>query len=228
MTIFRFTLLKGLKNPLTLIFNCILPIGLVLIRPIWAGNARLGYTLIIMLMWGGAYLMSLGILSDKTSGTIVRILAAPVTMFDYLSQSLLAFMMPLIIQILLLSVVGAILYNWTLTFFLALALCYIIFTISAVAMGFAWNCLFKDREQSSSIFLALITFGSFLSGALFPLELFPQPLQYVGAILPAFWAVRGINDLLDYGIVSNYWIALLIMLLLAIIFLFYGGKRKLI
>jgi len=172
--------------------------------------------------------MSLGILSDKTSGTIVRILAAPVTMFDYLSQSLLAFMMPLIIQILLLSVVGAILYNWTLTFFLALALCYIIFTISAVAMGFAWNCLFKDREQSSSIFLALITFGSFLSGALFPLELFPQPLQYVGAILPAFWAVRGINDLLDYGIVSNYWIALLIMLLLAIIFLFYGGKRKLI
>lgn len=228
MTIFRFTLLKGLKSTLALVFNCILPIGMVFIRPLWADGAVLGYRLILMLMWGGAFLMSQGILSDKVNGTIVRILAAPVTMLNYLTQSLIAFMMPLIVQILLLSIVGAVLYNWDATFLFALALCYVIFTVSAVAMGFAWSCLFKDREQSSSIFLALITFGTALSGVMFPLELLPQPLQYVGAVLPAFWAVRGINTLLDYGVVFGYWFALLIMLLLAIIFLFYGGKRKII
>jgi len=210
------------------VFNCILPIGIVFIRPIWADDAILGYRLIIMIMWAGAYLISQGILSDKANGTIVRILAAPVTMFNYLSQSLIAFMIPLIVQILLLSIVGFVLYGWDITFMLALALCYIIFTISAVAMGFAWSCLFKDREQSSSIFLALITFGSVLAGVLFPLELLPNPLQHVGAVLPAFWAVRAVTDLLDYGVIFSYWIALLIMLLLATIFLFYGGKRKLI
>jgi len=226
LTIFKFTLLKGLRNPLTLVANCFLPLALIFIRPLWANDATIGARLMVMVMWGGAFLMSQSVLKDKEDGSIIRILAAPVTMLGYLTQSLLAFTVPLLVQTALISAAGAVLYGWDAAFLFALALCYIAFTVSAVALGFAWSCLFKCRDNSSSIFITLITFGSFLSGIFLPLELLPRPLQYVGAIIPSYWAVRGISALPEYD--TAYWSALLAMLLLAAIYLFYGGKRRLI
>ena len=228
MTIFVYAIIKGLRNKATLIFNCILPIVIILIRPLWDEGGLSGLGLLVMTMWGAAFLMSQGILNDKINGSITRILAAPVTMFQYLAQNLLAFMVPLTVQIAIVSVLGMILYDWGFQFALALFVCYAVFTASAIAMSFAWNCLFKSKDTSFSTFSAVITFGSALSGALIPLELFPTALQYLGAIFPAYWAVRGINAYLDYGAVLGYWSALLAMMVIAVICLFYGGKRRIV
>ena len=236
MTIFRFAIIRGLRNRATLIFNCVLPIVLIFVRPLWEGGTQTpfgggnitAFGLLLMTMWGGAFLMSQGILNDRTSGSIVRILSAPVTTLNYLTQNLLAFMVPLTIQITLVSTLGMILYGWGIQFALALFAGYVIFTMSAIALSFAWNCLFKSKETSFSSFSALITFGSFLSGGLIPIELFPSPLQYVGAIFPAYWAIRGIRVFSDYGFAFEYFISLLAMLLITAICLLYGGKRRIV
>ena len=232
MTIFRFALIKGLRSPGTFVFNCILPIALILIRPLWEGDIFFsGFGLLIMVIWGGSFLMSQGILNDRADGALTRILSAPVSMFQYLLQNLLAFMVPMTVQVGLVVVLGVILYGWGLTIALALFLCYTVFTVSAVAMSFAWNCLFKTKEGSFSSFSAMVTFGTFLSGAMVPIEAFPEGiLQYVGAILPAYWAVRGLNalSLTDATITGDYWIAIGAMLLFTIAFLLYGGKRRMI
>ena len=232
MTIFRFALIKGLRNPGTLVFNCILPLALILIRPLWTGDFFLsGFGLLMMVIWGGAFLMAQGILNDRADGALTRILAGPVSMFNYLVQNLLAFMVPLTVQVILVTLLGAILYGWGLTLALALFLCYTVFTISAVAMSFAWNCLFKTKESSFSSFGAMVTFGSFLSGAFMPVELFPEGiLRYIGAILPAYWAMRGLNSLslTEPTITGDYWLSILAMLLFTMAFLLYGGKRRLI
>ena len=225
MTIFRFTLIKSLKHPLTLILNSLFPLVLIFIAPMWRENSLLGYRLIIMALWGGGFLISQGILNDRTDGAIIRILAAPVSMLGYLTQSLLAFILPLILQSILMSAFGILLYDWDILFALALALCNIVFVISSVALGFAWSCLFKDRENSSSIFLVVITFGASLSGVLFPLELLPRPLQFVGTILPSYWAVRGIDAIYGADRMFFYWAGLLVMLAMSSCCLFYGGKR---
>ena len=230
MTIFRFTLIKGLRSPGTFVFNCILPLALILIRPLWReGEVFIsGFGLLIMIIWGGSFLMAQGILNDKADGAITRILSAPVSMFNYLVQNLFAFMVPMTVQVAIVTVLGTILYDWSLTIALAVFLCYLVFTISSVAMSFAWNCLFKSKDSSFSSFSALVTFGSFLSGAFVPIEAFPAGLQHVGAILPAYWAMRGLNAISGYGLTGGYWLAILAMLLFTIAFLLYGGKRRII
>ena len=233
LTIFRFAIIKGLRNRATLIFNCILPIALILVRPMWedggiAGGTLTSFGILLMTMWGGAFLMSQGILNDRASGSIVRIMSAPVTTFDYLTQNLLAYMVPLTIQIALVSALGMILYDWNLQFALALFACYTVFTMSAIALSFAWNCLFKKKETSFSSFSALITFGIFLSGGLIPVEMFPGPLQYAGAVFPAYWAIRGIRAFSEYGFAFDYFTSLAAMLIMATTCLLYGGKRRIV
>ena len=233
LTIFRFAILKGLRNRTTLIFNCVLPIVLILIRPMWVNGGVIGgnlasFGILLMTMWGGAFLMSQGILNDRVSGSIVRILSAPVTTLNYLSQNLLAYMVPLTIQTAVVSILGMILYDWSIQFAIALFACYTVFTISAISLSFAWNCLFKTKETSFSSFSALITFGIFLSGGLIPVEMFPGPLQYAGAVFPAFWAVRGIRVFFDYGFSFDYFTSLAAMAVIAAICLLYGGKRRIV
>lgn len=230
MTMFRFALIKGLRNPMTLLFNCILPPLLLLIRPLWTGeNFLTGYGLLILVIWGGAFLMAQGTLNDKASGAIRRILSAPISMRNYLLQNLLAYMVPLTLQLALISALGIILYGWDLNIALGLFLCYTVFTAASVLMSFAWNCLFKQKESSFSTFGAVITFGSMMSGAWIPLENFPLALQNIGAVFPAFWAMRGIRSLFEFGLITgDYWLGLAAMIMFSIIFLLYGGKRRMI
>ena len=232
MTIFRFALIKGLRNPGTFVFNCILPLVLIFIRPLWTGDIFLsGFGLLVMVIWGGSFLMTQGILNDRADGALTRILSAPVSMFNYLVQNLLAFMIPMSLQVALLCILGMVLYNWSFMFALAVFLCYTMFTISSVAMSFAWNCMFKTKDSSFSSFSALVTFGTFISGVFVPLQMFPDGiLQYVGAVLPAYWAMRGLNtlSLTEFAFTSEYWIAILAMFLFTMIFLLYGGKRRMI
>lgn len=233
LTIFRFAIIKGLRNRATLVFNCVLPIALILIRPLWEDGGLNGgniapFGLLMMTMWGGAFLMSQGILSDRTSGSIIRILSAPVTTLSYLAQNLLAYMVPLTIQTAAVTILGMALYGWGMQFAIAFFVCYVIFTMSAIALSFAWNCLFKSKETSVSSFGALITFGSFLSGGLMPIEMFPGPFQYAGAALPAYWAIRGIRAFSDYGFSFDYFASIAAMIIIAAICLLYGGKRRII
>ena len=230
MTIFRYALIKGLRHPVTLILNCIAPIALALIRPLWTGEQFLsGFGVLLMLIWGGAFLMAQGTLNDKATGAIVRILAAPVSMRQYLTQNLLAYMVPLTLQVLLISILGTILYGWSLTLALGLFVCYTIFTVASVTLSFAWNCLFKSKESSFSTFSALLTFGIVLSGAILPLEIMPTALQYLGTIFPAYWAIRAIDALVSIGSMnSDYILGILAMILFSFIFLLYGGKRRMV
>jgi len=230
LTIFRFALIKGLRNPATLVFNCILPLILIFVRPLWTGDAALsGFGLLLLVIWGGAFFMAQGTLNDRESGAITRILAAPVSMRNYLTQNLLAYMVPLTVQVGLISVLGVILYGWGLTLALGLFVCYTVFTIASVTMSFAWNCLFKHKETSFASFSAMVTFGSILSGAWISLDQLPTALQYVGAIFPAYWGMRGIDSLLELGTMgTEYWIGIAAMALFAAAYLLYGGKRRMI
>ena len=230
MTIFNFALIKGLRHPMTLVLNCIAPIVMIFIRPLWESDQMLsGFGLLVFLIWGGSFLIAQGILNDKETGAITRIMAGPITMMNYLMQNLFAYMVPLTVQILLITVLGTILYGWSGTLAIGIFLVYFVFTIASVAMSFAWNCLFKTKSGSFSSFSGVITFGIALSGALIPLSFFPTALQYIGGIFPAYWAMRAINSLVALESFTNaYGIGILVMVGMTILFLIFGGKRRMI
>ena len=229
MTIFRYALLRGIRNPFSLACTYILPIVLLLIRPLWADGSVGGFSLLALITMGGSYTMSLSIMTDKADGAILRILAAPITMRRYLMENLLSCAVPLLVQMAVVSALGRVLYDWSLTLSMAVFLCYTVLTLASVAMAFAWHCLFKSRENSAAGFSLVLFLTAFLGGLTFPLEFFPGPLEYVGVIFPAYWAMRGMRYVLETGaITGEFWIGIAAMLLFAIAFLLYGGKRRIV
>ena len=229
MTIFRYALLRGIRNPFSLLCTYLLPIVLILFRPFWTDGSEAGFSFLVLVTIGGAYLMSLPIITDKTDGTVLRILAAPITMRRYLAENLLSCAVPLVVQMALISLLGMILYDWSLTLSFAVFLCYTVLTVASVAMAFAWHCLFKSRENSAAGFSLVLFLTAFLGGVTFPVEVFPGPLEYVGAVFPAYWAVRGIGTVLEAGALTEaYWLSIAAMFLFAAAYLLYGGKRRMI
>ena len=231
MTIFRYALLRAMRNPLNLIATYLLPVALIFIRPVWTENAGVfsGFAFLALIIMSSAYLSSLSILTDKADGVIVRILSAPITMRRYLAENLLSCMVPLFVQISLISVLGAILYDWGATLSIAVFLCYTVLTLASVAMAFAWHCLFKGKEGNVIGFTMVLFLTAFLGGMTFPVEAFPGPLQYVGALFPAYWALRALRLIEELGTMSGeYWLAIAAMALFTIAFLLYGGKRRIV
>lgn len=229
MTIFNFALKRGLRSPLSLIFNALVPVVIILIRGLWVDGSLIGFGLVTMAMMTGAFLMAQGILKDKEDGAIIRILTAPVTMVNYFGQNLLACMVPLMGQVILLSMIGFVNYEWTLTFTLALALCYTLFNMASVSFAFAWHSFFKSSENSNNGFMAIVMFIALLSGVMLPVYSLPGILEYVGAIFPAYWVSMSLRALKEYELgVDEFMMYQMILLLFSAAYLLYAGKRRLI
>lgn len=228
MTIFKYALIRGLRSPASLIFNLAIPIILMFFSGLWEGDNARGYYLVALMLMFGSFAISRGILNDRAEGTITRILSGPTTTFRYLSQNLLACMVPMTFVIIAIVTIGSILYNWQLSLSIFLALCYTVFAASFVSFSFAWSCLFKTKEVSFSVLTIVSTFIATLGGLMVPLEFLPNVLRFIGAAFPAFWASNGMEILLENGVQTEYWMSLLVMLLFAVIYLLYGGKRRII
>ncbi|MCL2593618.1 MAG: ABC transporter permease [Defluviitaleaceae bacterium] len=228
MTIFRYAMIKGLQGKLTLICNCILPLALIFLRPLWTGDFQLGFSIMAFAIMSGTFLISQGIMEDRVDNTITRILAAPVTMFNYLVQKLLAYIVPITVVIIMVCLIGFALYDWTFSFTIALMLCYNVFAIASVALTFAWVCLFKSKETSMGTFSMFLTAMAVIGGLLIPVEVLPTAIRYIGAFSPSYWASTGIGSLLLDGVTLRYWLSIAIMAMFTVIFLLYGGKRRIV
>jgi len=229
LTIFKFALLRGLKSR-DYVVNFILPLAFILIRPIWTADhdRNQGFYLIGLAIMFSASSIAKGIMLDKLDGTIIRILAAPTNMLRYLAQNFMSSMIMLTFQIIIIVALGKFLYNWQTEFAFYLGLCYTVFAMASVTLLFAWSCLFKDKENSSMLFGFVVTFAAVLGGFMLPLELLPQVVQYIGAIFPAYWVSTGITELLESGATLKYWLSLGAIILFAVVYLLYGGKRRII
>ncbi|MCL2212726.1 MAG: ABC transporter permease [Oscillospiraceae bacterium] len=228
MTIFKYSLKRGL-NPLSLLVNGFVPIALMFIPVFWEGNRPGGFGFLSFAMMSGAFIISMTLLTDKVDGAIVRILSAPVTMRQYLVENLMAFMVPLTVQVGIVTILGVILHDWNFTLAIAVFLCYTMLNLSTVAMAFAWHCLFKSKEGSAGAFGMVLTAASMLSGVMMPVEFLPGIIQYIGAVFPMFWMARGLNAVLDYGVMNmTFVIGIAAMVLFSIAFLLYGGKRRIV
>ena len=231
MTVFKFALLRALRSPAALISNFAAPLAMVLITPMWTADDGFGsgFFMLAFLLLFGSFFAARGIFNDKFDGTVVRILSGPMSTLGYLVQNLLACMAVMGTQIIVIVIIGAALYGWGFTLALALILCYTMFAASSVAFSFAWSCLFKSKEVIVSVFTAVAMVMGALGGLMFPANLLPRTLYFIGAIFPSHWASRGLTTLLEYGMSAGmFWLSMLALTLFIIAFLLYGGKRRII
>jgi len=233
LTVFKYAFMRGIKSPASLILNCVMPLALIILNPtmgfgpLGGEQNRLPFLVALLIIFGGFYIAR-SIQIDKMDGTIIRILAGPVTMRSYLVQNFLSAMIPMTVLSLLIGVLGFTIHSWDLYFAVGLAVCYIFLAATSIGLSFVWSCLFKDKEASSAVFAVLITAVASLSGLMIPFALLPNFLQYIGAMFPAQWANRSLDALVVYGMNMHFWLGILAMFLFTVAFLLYGGKRRLI
>ena len=232
LTIFKGAMRRGILTPFSIIINCVVPLGLIL----FANNAsfmgpndigRVFYLTAMAIMWG-AFTMAKAIQQDRATGVIHRILAGPVSMGNYLVQNFFAALVPMVIISTVIAIVSVLLHDWSITIAFGVAICYIFLAASAIGLSFAWSCIFKDGEASAVGVSMILTVVATIGGFMLPLFILPDVLRYIGALTPAHWASRAIEELLREGFTNMYWLSLLAMAMFAFVFIAYGSKRRMV
>lgn len=227
MTFFCFALLRSLRKKNTMVLSTVLPLILIFIRPIWQSDEIDGFALYGMFLLFAAFSHVRQIMNDRVTGTAVRIFAAPITTFQYLSQSLLAFWLILSLQSLAFILIGAFLYNWSVLTGLRLIISYTIFSAAGISFSLAWNSLFRSKVMSDAVFSIVVSFMALLGGIFMPIEILPDPLRYVGMLFPTYWLSNSLSRIDEATNNGTYWVSILILLLFSTIFLLFGSKRRL-
>lgn len=227
MTIFKSILIRSLRKKFLLIAMCAIPLAMAFVRPLWSLDDGMGFSFYGMVILFCAFSLSQFIMNDRVTGLAVRIFVAPVTTFKYLAQNLLAFWLMISVQIFAVLIIATFLYAWNMEMLVHLMLAYVIFATSCIAFSLAWNSIFHSKAVSSGVFSIVIFFMGILGGLFVPFSMLPDQLRIIGMIFPTYWLSNSLQFILIQNISGEFWRSICIMLLLTVIFLLYGSKRRL-
>ncbi len=157
-----------------------------------------GYALMFALfgVTGGAG----ALLEEKASGTVKRLLIAPLPPFALLGGKALALFVQSLAQLSLLFALGALLFKLDLGPSLpALALLIVGTSLAATGLGMILVSFIRTQRQLRPI-TTLVTLGfSAIGGSWLPLSLEPPWLQSVAKVSLNAWAMEAFNGLMIFG-----------------------------
>lgn len=227
MTIFYFALLRSLRRRSTLLLLIILPSAMILISPFWTAEVAVGFSFFGITILFGAFMLVRSIMTDRETRTIVRILAAPVTNFQYLFQNLLGYLLLLMAQILLFVSIGSLIYGWEAVVAVKLVMGYGFFAATSVALSLAWNSLFRSKAMSDGVFSVVISVMALLGGVYIPLSMLPDILQKIGMVFPTYWLSSILMEITGPEAPFGIWTSAAMLVLFTAVFLIFGSKRRL-
>lgn len=227
MTIFKFYLIRSARKRMTLLAFIVLPFIILFLRPLWNAEDALGFSFYSLAILSGAFILVRSTMTDRESGVIVRIFAAPVTTLTYLSQSLLAYMLLMILQIVMFVGIGMALYGWDAYMSAMRLLGYILFASTSISLSLAWNSLFRSQAMSGGVFSILASFMAILGGVFVPLPLLPDVMQKIGMLFPTYWISSILMGIAGGQPSFDIWTSSGILMMFTAVFLIFGSKRRL-
>jgi ABC-2 type transport system permease protein len=226
MTVFLYTLKRSFRSPLNILLICVLPVGLIFLPRAPGWDAPIGFQLYGGLVFFLAFLLIRAVAEDRGSGILTRIAAAPVTHFQYLSQTLLAYACLLLAQNAAMVLGGALYHGGGLGRPLRLLAAYGTFSLAALAFCLAVCSIIRLREVAYGSCAALIVFLSSIGGSLWPTSMMPALLKRAAMVSPVYWLDTAIHASPGEG--DQFALSLAVMLLFALVFLVAGSKRRMV
>ena len=226
MTIFKFALLRIVRNPLSILLGVLIPLGLLLVSGMWEEGGR-GYYWIAFTLLLSAFPLTRGLQTDMKERTVMRIASTPTTTLKYLCQNLAACVLPLFLQIIFICIFGMVRYDWSFEVASMLGVLYTLFSLTAVGLAYAWAFLTKkmEGETGSAVMMTIMIFTT-MFGIFFPVDQLSGWQETVGMIFPTYWISVGIEELLyTGGFNTEMLLPMGILALFTVIFLMYGSKR---
>ena len=186
----------------------------------------IGFTLYGLIILFSGFLLTKQIIEDRSSGTINRIAAAPICHWEYLSGHLLAYWSVLVVQNLIFIGMAYIMWHSLEIVFSFLFVAYLALSALAVAFSLFWHLLFRSYATSIAVFSVLVNMVAILGGLIVPIALLPAEIKRIGVVLPTYWFSYAVQNTYE-GNHATAFLALLIVVGFAIMFLVIGSKRRL-
>jgi ABC-2 type transport system permease protein len=204
-----------------------------------SGNNSLDYTdflltgmIALAIAQGGMFGM-VDLVEMRRKGLIKRLRMTPANMGIFGLSDMVMRLIFSIIQIILLSLIGVIVFGANLYINpLSLVIVFLIGALSFNALGY----LFSSFSQTTEAYMGVANIVSFvmmfLSGVFFPVETMPEWLQPVSNVLPLTYFAEGLRDSMVYETSvasSSLWLGIGIMVAWGIVCFLIGSvfyKRK--
>ncbi len=226
MTVFLYTLKRSFRSPVNLILLCVAPLGLVFIPRFGDWAMPFGFHLYSELVFFIAFFLIRAVAEDRGRGILTRIAATPITHFQYLGQTLLAYACLLLAQNTAMVLGGLLLYGGALGRPLRLLAAYWTFSLTALAFCLAMCSLIRMREVAYSSCSFLIMAFAAIGGSLVPTSMMPAFLRRLAMVSPVYWLHNALQAVPGKG--NQFVLSLAVMLLLAVAFLLAGSKRRMV
>ncbi len=140
--------------------------------------------------------MAGSIRQEKLNGTFRRLLSTPISRAELLGGKLLASLSVGLIQVMLLFLVGALVFN------LGLGndpVAFLLLTFSLVLAAASLGLAISTTRMRGAGLPAPLIISALLGGCMFPLDLMPTFLRSISYIVPHSWALRGYQNLMVRG-----------------------------
>lgn len=228
MTVFRFALIRSLRNGYNMILLIVLPLFIVFWQPDDWSSLPAGYRYYgIFLFFAAGKLVHL-LLVDRMSGIVLRLSASPLTHFQYLLQNLLAYAILLLVQTATIAVCIIPIHGKSLPYSASLFLLFATFSFAAIGFSLAWSSHFRNKETSLSVMGGVIMLLSMLGGLLWPVEIMPESIQRAAMLVPTYWLAEGLRSVAAEAPLIDALFPSGILLLFTLAFLLIGSKRRLV
>jgi ABC-2 type transport system permease protein len=148
----------------------------------------------------------------------------PLTKFEWLASKVLFYIVLSVVSFLLMVAVGVFLFGAHINLTVWLIPFFILGPMMFCSLGMLVGTISKSVE-TASVIGNIITFPMmFLSGTFFPLSIMPQYLQSAAHVLPLFYIVEGLNNVMVYGNIGAALIDIAVTLVIALVIFVAAAK----
>jgi len=163
---------------------------------------------------------------DKRLKTYERILISPLTLKEYALGNILSFFAIIWVQIIVLF--GILRYMFGMGFgssMSSLLIFILIYSAVCVSMGMAIVNLSKNLSHVSALTPLIVIPMAMLGGCLWPREIMPIMLQRISELMPATWAMKGVEKILNGGNIATVGNEIIVLLLFSLVFFLVGSVK---
>lgn len=187
--------------------------------------ASIGFIVLSMLLFSGNATQM--IIADKENKTFFRILTSPISLFKYMLQNILSYLILSILQVYGLFLI--IIYGFKGDFGAApfnTFLLFIAFSLVAVSLGVLIASISKNQRQSSLIISFLTIPMCMLGGCFWSYDIMPNSLQKIANFVPTTWVMKGANKAFLDSSFTSILPYILVLLLFSVVFFLLGAFKK--
>ncbi|MBX5456102.1 MAG: ABC transporter permease [Thermogemmatispora sp.] len=156
-----------------------------------------GYAILFALF--GLQAVAGSILEERESGTLRRLLVAPVQRYALLGGKLLTQFLVTMLQLLMLFAIGSFLFKLHVSNWLGVIILLVVTSFAMTGFGILLVSLVRTRRQLPMVLTIVTLTTSAIGGAWWPLWLEPQWLQMVAHVGIVAWAMEALNGLMVSG-----------------------------